>query len=878
VLAQAMGDPNQPVRTQAFEHLLALGMDRAKLGAEALEAGYTDLGIKGLELLTDGTSTKEGEAVLERVMLARTDDLALEAAKLLGERQGKVPTAGKALDAVHEPLRIQAVQWLAAEYEGSSEAQRLLRLGLESRYRRVRETAAFELAGKKDPAAFDALAAMLPDPAFAKRQRQIIEAFNKIADKRAAGVFLDRVENDPSGTAAVEELVKAAADFRDPAIADRLLGLADRKKEWQGLALRAARTLSGYDQYIGDPEDENPDRSWEKDQHPRHDAVLAKLMDKAFALGNTDFLLELMPAARWSRGKDVDSVLAVLVSNPNAELRDAAVEAVGWRFRKRGGPVEPLLKAVRHKNPDTQFYAAEGLARGKRPEGQGVLLSAIEYLEDVSLRQRAVLALGELGDPRAVDKLLQLAGEDGHALQEAAAEAIGHLKRSPQADAIFRLLERLAKGTGGVAQRAVIGLRYFDTPSAWDIVRAKLAAKSRGWYADQLKQTAAEQLGYNDDPATRDLLLKVLRTETDGDILDPAFKSARRLFGKDSLEPHYHVIQNPGAGDFLDGGGDLEEAVKTVAEKGDALRIMEVFPKSPAEVQEPLEAALLTRPNPPVKEAVAALAHADEGTVRLATRLIGRLPDADKAIQTAVSAALTRWWGIWQERRAKVDRDENAGESLDRASGCVESLLWAAGRVGVPGTVFAEIARARPDDPRAKPIRLEAARCLVMGKVTPQTAGILEALAVGNDADVRVLAADLLARSDPKRAAGLTDKVLSDRPTFNRLVEAEAVPAKQVGGMAAQVHYQPVVLPVLVAAKDIPSLAAVAKDKKAPEAARLGAIEGLGVMADENAEKVLVEVGTAKDDDKEVRKAAWRALRRSKRARKPKAPKPAAGK
>ena len=65
---------------------------------------------------------------------------------------------------------------------------------------------------------------------------------------------------------------------------------------------------------------------------------------------------------------------------------------------------------------------------------------------------------------------------------------------------------------------------------------------------------------------------------------------------------------------------------------------------------------------------------------------------------------------------------------------------------------------------------------------------------------------------------------------------------------------------------------------------RLGAVEGLGVMAAELAEAVLVEIGTAMDDDKEIRKAAWRALRRSKRARKrgapntlatsPRAPKP----
>src|SRR5206468_12222842 len=122
-------------------------------------------------------------------------------------------------------------------------------------------------------------------------------------------------------------------------------------------------------------------------------------------------------------------------------------------------PADLLLEPVLHKNSATQFYACEGLAGGKRHEGQRFLLSSIEYLEEVGLRQRAVTALGELGDPRAVDKLLSLAGEDGHALQEAAAEAIGHLKRSPQADAIFRLLERLAKGTGGVARRAVVGLR-----------------------------------------------------------------------------------------------------------------------------------------------------------------------------------------------------------------------------------------------------------------------------------------------------------------------------------------------------------------------------------------------------------------------------------
>jgi ParB family chromosome partitioning protein len=269
-----------------------------------------------------------------------------------------------------------------------------------------------------------------------------------------------------------------------------------------------------------------------------------------------------------------------------------------------------------------------------------------------------------------------------------------------------------------------------------------------------------------------------------------------------------------------------------------------------------------------VKEAVAALSHKDEGTVRLATRLLGRVPDPDAAVKKAVGEALTRWWATWQERRAKLERDEGARESLDKAAECVESLLYTAGRAGVPAGVLADVAKSRPDDPEARGIRLEAVRCLAAGKPTPAVLETLEGLATGPDADVRVLATELIARFDPKRATKLAGKMLDDRPSFNRLVAAGAVRAPDVAAAAAQVHYQPVALPVLVAEKSVPTLAAVARDRKATEPARLGAIEGLGVMAAEPAEEVLVEIGTAKDDDKEIRKAAWRALRRSKRARK----------
>lgn|GEM_PF-1062589 len=897
VLAQAMGDPNQPVRTQAFEHLLALGMDKAALGAEALEAGYTDLGVKGLELLTDGTSAKKGEAVLERVMIARSDDLAIEAAKLLRARRNAIDTAKKALDSVYEPMRLTAVQWLSAEYEGSDDAKKALRRAVESRYRKVRERAAFELAGKKDAAAFDALAKFLREAANPRDQHRLVDALVELGDARAAGVFLDRLENDPGGTANWEVLIGGTSRLRAAAVADRLFGLFGRNPDWHDATRQALLVISGHEQYIGDEDDEQPQNraKWMKDQHPRHDGILVRLAERAFADGDTDFVLSpLLAALRWALGREPDAVFATLCTSPNAELRDSSIEAYGFRFRKRAAPAEPLLKALKHKNPVTQFLAAEALARGGRAEGMQVLLSGIEYLEDQSHRVRAVEALGELGDPRSVDKLLALAADDTSPLQEAATEAIGHLKKSPQADAVFKQLEKHAKGQGNLAQRAMIGSRWYDTPAAWDLVRAKVGMKGYGWYLNRLRATALEQLAHNDDPATRDLLMKTVRTHGDTEIASAAYESARKLWGPDSLEPNFALIQNPNAPNLIGRNDDGTTELDPILNRGDALRIMDVFPVCKPTIQNRLEAALLTRPELPVKEAVASLSHADEGTVRLATRLIGRVADPDAAAKRAVGDALNKWWDVWQQRRAKVtslptepedddddyydDDDDDYGgsntrtvspdQALLKAGEVVESLLFTAGRAGVPAEALAGVAKARPDDPLARGIRLEAVRCLALGKLTPAVLDTLDALARGPDADVRVLATELLARFDAKRAAKLIDSALSDRPGFNRLAVAGAVSASDVASAASNVHYQPVALPVFVAEKDVKALAGVARDKKAAEAARFGAVEGLGVMATEAAEAVLVEIGTSKDDDKELKKAAWRALRRSKRARK----------
>jgi ParB family chromosome partitioning protein len=857
VFVQSLGDPNQSVRGQAFEHLQNLGMDRTALGGEALETGHTDLGVKGLELLSGGTGSTEGQAILERVMLTRDDNLAIEAAKLLLPPRGVVGVASAALTAVHDELRQQGIAWLTADYEKSSAAQDALRKALGSRYPKVRQTAAYELAGKKDAAAFPALAEMLAGAEDAKQQRRVITALVTLGDPRAIEAMLNRLQNDPAGTALGDDLLKSIAQFRKPDSVPRLLGLLVKGGKWLKNAFQAIVIVSGYDQAIDDPEDETPTPSaTARKQHPRHDSVLAKLLERTTALGDTRLLGEIVPWARWAKGPEVQAPLAGLATYPDEDVRHAAVEALGWRLRKRSGDADVLVKALSHRDPQTQFLAAEGLARGKRADGIGILLSSIDFQSDYDLRQRAVQALGELGDARALDPLLKLANEDGHALQDEAAEALGHMGRSEKGDEIGRLLERFVRSGGSVAEKALRGLRWLNTAAAWQLIRQQALG---GMHRD----TALELLGHNDDPATRDLFLRLLSKEDDSSLLETAMTSARRLWGADSLEPDYAALQNP----EIEDPDFAEDLLKRACDRGDPRRLFELLPKCPADTQQAISVSLLNRTTPPLAEAEGALSSSSEAAARLAARIIGRA--GVKAAGPALAAGLKKWLATWEEVRQKLVQTTARDERLsDVLSPCVAAFLWAAGRLGVGTDTILTAAAARPDDRWYQPIRQAAVAALAALPAAGPVTTALETAAVGNDPAIRSLAASALAKVDPKRASEIAERALADRTSFNRLAKNPDVDVTAILHAAAgQIHYQGVALPHLAARGDVVALAAVANDKKLPEATRMGAVEALARMARQPAEEVLRTIGQSAKEE-ELRKAAWRGLRRSKRARK----------
>lgn len=861
IFVQALGDPHQEVRSKAFDQLLELGMDRTALGAEALETGHIDLGVRGLELLAGDTSAAEGQAVLENAMRTRKDDLALEAAKLLVPRRGAVTVAGRALDAAAENVRGWAVATLAAAADKEESARAFLRQALDSRHGKVREAAAAALAARKDPAAFDALVQLLQSASEPARQHRAIEAIVRLGDPRTPDALLDRLENDPAGTAQADALIAAAGGFRNPESASRLLGILEKTGPQREAAFHAVMQVSGFDQDIEDWEDERADKSWEAKQHSRHPAVLARLMEVCFDLGETEYLQQTVPAARWARGADVDPILALLMQHPDEEVRQAAIEAVGWRVRKRAAAADPLIKALGQKDPTAQFLAAEALARAGRGEGVNVLLAAVDFMDDFSLRERAIQALGELGDERARELLFRLAADDAHALQPAAAEALGRLGRTTRGEGALRLLERLARSDSPVSDHALRGLRWLNQADGWKLIRRRATEPHYLW-----RSTAIEMLGFNEDPATRDLLHKMIARESnDEEVAEQALEAARKLWGPKSLEPDYAFVQTP----LQDAEYLIEDSLKRVCDQGDARRILEIVPKCQAPVQERLTTSLLNRPSVPVDEARAALGSADERTAALAARLLARANDRSAETRTALTAAIGRWRAAWLERRQKSTRTGDVDPQLaERLTPCLEGLLWAAGRLGVSGDPLRTMIGDRPDDSYYRPVRRAAVYAMAAGPLSEANAKTLEGVLWGDDPESRTVAADALARDEASRVAGLAEQALGDGPSFHRLAWRQpAAVAAALHAAASRVHYQGVALPHLVARGDVDALAEVAQDRSLPVPTRMGAVEGLGKLAQEGAEDRIVALAQSGDEDEEVRKCAWRALRRSRRAR-----------
>jgi ParB family chromosome partitioning protein len=314
-----------------------------------------------------------------------------------------------------------------------------------------------------------------------------------------------------------------------------------------------------------------------------------------------------------------------------------------------------------------------------------------------------------------------------------------------------------------------------------------------------------------------------------------------------------------------------EELIRRLQERGDAKRLLELLPKLYKGARDRLKAILLARRPLPIAEAQAVVAGPNGPAAGVAAHLLGRAGPAEaKNAGPAVASALARWWGEWDKgRKEEARRGAAAGTLTGTLLDALTSLAWAAGRLGVAQETLVTMASMRADVPFDRPLRLAAAAALAEQKPAGKVLAALDELSAGGDAEIRTLAAEAVARASPAQIPSLAGKALSDRVTFNRLAARGGDAVRDtLRGAAVQVHNQGIVVPLMARRDDVAGLAAVAANRGFSEETRLGAVEGLAAAATEPAEAELVRIGQTLDQPEELRKAAWRGLRRSKRARK----------
>ena len=459
-----------------------------------------------------------------------------------------------------------------------------------------------------------------------------------------------------------------------------------------------------------------------------------------------------------------------------------------------------------------------------------MLLASIDFASDLDLRRRAVLALGELADERALDALLRLAGEDGHALQEPAAEAIGHLGRSPRPR---RSSSSWNATPGGHRRRpacASQGLRWLDTRAGWQLIRQRAASTDVPPSATPPSSCSATTT--TRPPATCcSACSRETMTRTSS---RRPWSRARRLWGTDSLEPDYAVIQNEDAADLGRLRRDRWTASATGASRAGSSRssrsaptrcarrwrsASSTGPSSPSPRRGPPSRAPTRSPpgSPPASSAGPAPRRPTRGTV--------------------LEAALKKWRQVWEEKRPTFDvadsSDEDEMASSHPLTSCLRSLVWAAGRLGVAADLLTEMAVARPDDSEYRPIRREAVLALASAEMTPEVVAALEAAALGETPSSGPSAAQALGRRRTRsgRGAGRSTPVRPGELPSARPRRRDRPGRATLRPAARQVHYQGVVLPGLIERGDVEGLAVVAEDRSLPETTRLGAVEGLAAMA-----------------------------------------------
>lgn len=224
-----------------------------------------------------------------------------------------------------------------------------------------------------------------------------------------------------------QEAAGLLGTFKDPrAVVPLVALLRDQDRSVREAAIEALRS-------IGAPAVEvvgacliEPDLSVQESAS----AILATIADERvlipliMALRSGNWIVRMHVAKALGRVRNTDAVepLIPLLQDKVKAVREeaaAAMAAIG------DAAIPSLLKALQHEDWLVRLHAVESLGKAQSKRAVEPLLSVLFNDRDSAVREDAVRALGEIGDPQAVDHLFTAMREPG--LRTLAVEALGRI-------------------------------------------------------------------------------------------------------------------------------------------------------------------------------------------------------------------------------------------------------------------------------------------------------------------------------------------------------------------------------------------------------------------------------------------------------------------
>ncbi|WP_426734201.1 HEAT repeat domain-containing protein [Myxococcus faecalis] len=863
-LLRALEDPHQLVRKAALtglKELFPAGSD------EPLSLALASLSPDVARIALDELAER-GDAAKPRITAALNSplsDVRRYAFELLEKLSppGSLEPLLAALGSEHADLRVGVIERLAGAND--SRVTEALGRAMSSEHEDLRLRASELLAWRGDERAVEVLASFLRSetPAVARRA---VEALARLATPTAVSALAARlnVSTDPQERL---RLVDALGQTRRPEALDVLARrvLEDDTSAVRVACVPAAMQVAGVDV-------------------KKRDAALALRFLRP-AVKSLDVAVRQAALRQLEHGAEAgqSEVLVSLFNDRDVTVRAEAVSLYSKRVVEHGAPVGPLEEVLRGGARELMLPAAEGVAHLRGVSALRPLLLYSRAGED-GQRERALLALGTLGDARALSELETVAaGGTPEAPTEpsmmwAAVEGLGRLAgRLPDGEERRRVEEKVeAAAVEGadvsLQQAGVKGLRAIGGERARVKVEALLLDTDTHLL---VRITAAQELGKLKDVEAETTLATILDDSTEL-LRKEARKALDELFPKERTRVEFLAV----ASRYQD---ISEPAVTYLSREGDpALLVPRLATLTNEELRLSLRRGLARRGALPVPETVTLLEHDKAEARQEAALLIGTWTGEARASGQVDLAALSRALVTSERRTAKDWAATPPGPKKTALASAWERLLWAGSRLGTAGLADSarDILKAGEHGAPAT-VRQEAARVLsrlgtagatlkLQGQDTSTpvlsndkeraaSADVLKGVLTDPDAQVRSAVADALARLVPEKAAAWALEVKPFDPVAlgptGAKVPAEAL-ATSEGRRLAE--------PSLLGQGNLAPLAALAQSAK-PEV-KQEAWAGMGRLGGDEAAKLLHTAAFDKSQSVELRKAAWRAHKRARRA------------